>query len=531
MAIPIPMPLRNERIAPKFDTSRPRELPRYFEDFEELIFRAQITDETEKKKFAVRYTDFETEQQWKSLPEFRNSSSYVEFKAAILFYYPEASDDFAYSLRDLELLIEQYQHSGIATAKHLSEYHLRFMTITTWLIEREHLCELERQRAYIRAFPTQLLAEITKRLQIKDPDHHPNIPYRVSEVYEAARFNLLSLCYSSSFQSLSPSIAIPNTSPSKIEDLAPLVADLAKNLAEAARNFHSPLKSTRIYKSNYQQQPNHFASAPLSHTIDSQILPPRRESQPVRQPSTDDRIAEIEAELAKIRNEQSAIPSNIPNTAQRSQPMYPKYSEVQADFPRENASEPRSTNPTEPTIIPTTIFRAQTFDNHILATTTESISISQPNSISSALPRTVYLPPTEPNFAGLRKRPAISKRSTPSTQPLSPSENNKITADNPFDKIPITVTQRELLSLAPAIRTQVNEDISTPHIQVRSPVTSSDRVRAPAKYFSIIAVFTFSQYSTSISTHTSPPTCAAKLSHYRRHTPMNWVKKRPIPVP
>src|SRR5271154_100051 len=90
MALPFFMPMRNERLAPKFDTSRPRELPRFFEDFEELICRAQITENSAIKKFLVRYTDFDTEQQWKAIPEFRDSSSYAEFKAAILFYYPEA---------------------------------------------------------------------------------------------------------------------------------------------------------------------------------------------------------------------------------------------------------------------------------------------------------------------------------------------------------------------------------------------------------------------------------------------------------
>src|SRR5271156_2643305 len=104
MGLPFFMPMRNERLAPKFDTSRPRELPRFFEDFEELVFRAQISDEAEKKKFLVRYTDF---------------------KAAILFYYPEASDNFAYSFRDLELLIREYQRLGIATVPNLCEYHRR----------------------------------------------------------------------------------------------------------------------------------------------------------------------------------------------------------------------------------------------------------------------------------------------------------------------------------------------------------------------------------------------------------------------
>src|SRR5271155_859616 len=106
MAHPIPMPMRNERAAPKFDTSKPRELPRFFEDLEQLLDRAQITDEDDMKKQVVRYADFETEQIWKSFPEFKTiSTTYQTFKKAILSYYPDASGDFVYSIRDMDSLI------------------------------------------------------------------------------------------------------------------------------------------------------------------------------------------------------------------------------------------------------------------------------------------------------------------------------------------------------------------------------------------------------------------------------------------
>ena len=63
-ALPILMPLRKEHTAPTFDTSRSQELPRYFEDLEELMDRAHITDDSHKKKHTVYYVNFATEQQW-----------------------------------------------------------------------------------------------------------------------------------------------------------------------------------------------------------------------------------------------------------------------------------------------------------------------------------------------------------------------------------------------------------------------------------------------------------------------------------
>ena len=152
-ALPIPMPLRKEHTAPTFDPSRSRELPRYFEDLEELMDRAHITDNSQKKKHTVYYVNFATEQQWKAIPEFEDPSiSYKEFKQAILGYYPEASDDYIYSRRDLDLLVSRHQHLGITSVKDLADYNLPFMAITSWLIEKQQLDNLEQRRAY--SFPT-----------------------------------------------------------------------------------------------------------------------------------------------------------------------------------------------------------------------------------------------------------------------------------------------------------------------------------------------------------------------------------------
>src|SRR5271155_6166295 len=172
MAAPILMPLRNERIAPKFNTSKARELPRYFEDLEQLLDRAQITDDIQKKKHAVRYTDFDTEQIWKCFPEFKSpTTSYKAFKKAILFHYPEASGDFFYSIGDLELLISKRRRAGITSARDLSDYHLEFLAMTTWLIEEKQLDDIEQRRVYIRGFQSDLFTAITDRLQLKNPEH------------------------------------------------------------------------------------------------------------------------------------------------------------------------------------------------------------------------------------------------------------------------------------------------------------------------------------------------------------------------
>src|SRR5277367_5790449 len=205
--------------------------------------RAQITSEEEKKKQAVRYTEFDTEQIWKALPKFKsNSTSYNDFKKAIMQHYPDASGNFIYSMPDMDLLIGERQRISIATAKDLSDYHLQFMAITTWLIEKKRLSELKQQRPYIRAFPTDLLQATNNRLQLKHPDHHPSVPYKVTEAYAAAQF-ILQGTSSIGFASVSPVIASPSTAIDKslkIEDIRPIMAEFTKNIVEAIRTTNSP---------------------------------------------------------------------------------------------------------------------------------------------------------------------------------------------------------------------------------------------------------------------------------------------------
>jgi hypothetical protein len=126
------------------------------------------------KKQVLHYVDFSTEQIWKTFPEFLdNNKTYKNFKDAILVHYPDASGNFIYSIRDMDLLIGERQHFGINSTKDLSNYHLQFIATTTWLISKGQLSDLEQQRAYIRAFQSPLLSAIMNCLQLKNANHHP----------------------------------------------------------------------------------------------------------------------------------------------------------------------------------------------------------------------------------------------------------------------------------------------------------------------------------------------------------------------
>lgn len=155
------MPMRNERAAPKFDSTNPRELPRFFQDLEHLFTRANVALDFDKKQYTVDYADYATEQVWKTFPEFKAVlKTYEDFRDAILEHYPDAAGDFIYSIRNMDMLIGERQRIGMNTSADLSDYHLQFMAITTWLIDQDQLGPLEQKRAYLRGFPPHLLAAV-----------------------------------------------------------------------------------------------------------------------------------------------------------------------------------------------------------------------------------------------------------------------------------------------------------------------------------------------------------------------------------
>ena len=148
------MPARDEDTAPIFNKLKARELPRFFDELEYLFARAAITSEADKKRHTLRYVDFDIELLWRTIPEFSDpTKTYDEFKAAILHFYPDASEDNQYSFNDIDILIGERLRLGINSINDLANFHMRFLAITNWRIERRQLSDFEQRRIYIRAFP------------------------------------------------------------------------------------------------------------------------------------------------------------------------------------------------------------------------------------------------------------------------------------------------------------------------------------------------------------------------------------------
>ena len=551
------MPARGERAAPYFDKAKPRELVRFFEELEYLFTRADLKDETEKKKHVLRYVDFEVEQIWKTFPEFSDATkTYQHFKAAILIHYPDASGDYVYSLRDMDLLIGERQRLGISNTVDLADYHLKFLAITSWLIQKQQLGTLEQQRGYLRGFQPRLLAAIINRLQTKDPDHHPNIPHTVQDVYEAARFILQSATtapqnyFSPTPPNVNPPfvpdgvVSIAKRDPSvKKEDLSSMFTEFTKTIVEAisqnnSRGRYNPntsssdsaprsttcnfcggphyirecvkvdeliregkckrntegkvvlpsgayvprdipgtLLSERI-EEWHRRNPNQLAAATLLHTIDkpSSVTTCAAQTTVSTHPfqlSTSDRIATIEAELYNLRTRN---PKFVPLVRTRTQKARAPTSGTTDEEDEAAVKAAR-----QPQIVEVT-------DEEVQANKqvdSEPVIVSQSDNTPEHPYRNAkdaaYIPSVDRNVGVPAKISVNGKKNDPAYKTLPAVHDPTIAADvyKRSMETPITITQRELLSLSPEVRSQVREVTTTRRMPNNPPVITQNSLHLP----------------------------------------------------
>ena len=186
----VTMPARNSGSAPKFDSKNPRDLLRYFAEVELLLNAANIHDDQAKKDHTKRYLSSQDFEIWDALPESRLQYTYAAFKAAVVASYPGEEADKKYSWTDIDRLTENRRTAGISSTTELGEYYRDFRTITSYLMSRNKMAEMETRRAFVSGFPRELLVRVAHKLQVTFPDLDPDDGYPVSEIYRAAVFLL-----------------------------------------------------------------------------------------------------------------------------------------------------------------------------------------------------------------------------------------------------------------------------------------------------------------------------------------------------
>ncbi|KAJ7053186.1 hypothetical protein C8F01DRAFT_1260836 [Mycena amicta] len=251
------MPTRGERVAPVFDSAKPRELTRFFADLERLFTRATVADAEEKKSYATSYLSVRDQDAWESRAEFADATkTYEEFKAAVYKLYPAANPNKKYTVAFLEDLVEQTARKGIRSLTEFSEFNLDFTAAGAYLVKQKRISALDQSRAFIRAMqPPTLWARIEARLAIKLPDHDQDEVYDLKDLEEAAMHVLQGVAFNQ-LTSVAPS---PPVQPKSEPDMAVLVTAvtaavidaLSKNSALANRGQNQQSYTPRSRNCHY----------------------------------------------------------------------------------------------------------------------------------------------------------------------------------------------------------------------------------------------------------------------------------------
>jgi hypothetical protein len=149
----------------------------------------------------------------------------------------------------MDKLVGEQLRVGILGVSDLGNYYQVFYTITQFLLTKNHISEAEQSRAFTRGFQPDLWCRISRRLEIKLPNHDPNNFYSLFEINEAAK-HVFHGTSQYSFLQNSVTSTTPPTQPAspyvKAEDLSTLF----KQMVQTFLKVLAPQKSTTSHASS-----------------------------------------------------------------------------------------------------------------------------------------------------------------------------------------------------------------------------------------------------------------------------------------
>ena len=157
-----PMPACGECRAPQLNPTKPRGLHRFFDDLRFQFTQSGVVDEAEMKGHALWFVNCNTAELWEILPEFADSTApYGKFVDAVCQLYPGSDAEQCWLIADMEKLVTDTSRTGISSLANLGKYHRDFVSITMFLITKNHLTAPEQSRTFARAFPLELWSQVS----------------------------------------------------------------------------------------------------------------------------------------------------------------------------------------------------------------------------------------------------------------------------------------------------------------------------------------------------------------------------------
>ncbi|KAF7308189.1 hypothetical protein HMN09_00666700 [Mycena chlorophos] len=484
------MPARGDRTAPHFDSKKPRELLRYFSDLEFLFNRASVTDNAQKKAHATRFLEVDDQDIWESLPEFTTANkTWDEFKTAVTKLYPGSDKERKFSMNDLDALIGEQGRLGILSRGEYGEFYRQAVLSGRAMIS------------------VSLWDAIHRRLQIKKPDVHPDDPYDIADMNEAAEFVLAGTSAAVPATAAHTAPAAPEIKQEPaVSSLVESLSGLIKILATQAQQQSAPRQNNNTYNQPaagnecnigafvpsripgkylkdridewHRQNPGQLAAAQLLLGLAPQSVavpaPAPTPAAPAFVLSESDRIQSLERELLALRTRAQARaaaaagePVEKPEQPIRAQPAQPA--------PPAPAPAPANPPVAHPVVDQPAVPR-------ILTRPPAAPVPQQPEHPFAQARDAAYAPPRDRNLgARIPNPPAAAKKPDVAYRTTAPIYDEKI-ASEVFGRsmdAPVTLTQRELLSLSPEVRAQVRDATTSRRVASGAKEKASDAAPVP----------------------------------------------------
>ncbi|KAI0372512.1 hypothetical protein BV20DRAFT_908927, partial [Pilatotrama ljubarskyi] len=261
---------RGHTMALTFDPSQPRTLRRFFQDIETLFEWSGVEMDPARKSWVVRYLPIDVSDLCESLPEYANEDKmYEDFKKAVIALYPGAGEDRKFAVADVENLVAKRAAVPIANISELSAYYRDFFSMTLYLMKHNRLSESEQSRLFVRGIAPPLRDQVSQRLQLKLPDHYPDDPYKLEEIYDTAKFVLHGTQPTAAEAGRGAPGSEGREGMVKVEEIAPLLRFLAQLVSEGSANANTGGNTNPFAGNRYN------ASAPSVNRYGGGAYPPQ----------------------------------------------------------------------------------------------------------------------------------------------------------------------------------------------------------------------------------------------------------------
>ena len=261
------LPGRGERSAPSFDGGA-EELGRYFAELEALYTWHAVVADVDKKQGALKYlATAALERTWRASDTFTDATkTFDKFKQEIHEFYPGSSDDI-FTIHHLDALIGERARLGIQNATELGDFHLQFRTISKYLIDKSRMSQAEQTRGFLRTLQPELENKVRQRLQIMQPQHNPQDPYELKDLYEAAGYCLLSSAPAGSLSAIRGATPLSPPSPPvniKTELQNEVQSAIKSAMAEMTEMFKSAFAAQAQFSGGGQASPSHTCAPTMT---------------------------------------------------------------------------------------------------------------------------------------------------------------------------------------------------------------------------------------------------------------------------